>query len=231
MGYNRIADRRIDADNPRTRDRELPTGAVSLRTAWIFTLAASAGFLAAAFALGPLTGALAVPCLLIVFAYSLFKRFSWASHLVLGVALSLSPGGAWLAVTGSFAGTEIVLWLMLAVATWVAGFDVLYALHDEAFDRARGLHSIPARFGARGALWLSGLLHVGTVAALLAFHRAAALGGWHLVGVTVVVAILAYEHAIVRPGDLRRLDRAFFDLNGWVGIVYLATVVLERALA
>jgi 4-hydroxybenzoate polyprenyltransferase len=227
MGWNRIIDRRFDAQNPRTADREIPTGVISVRAAACFTIVAAAVFVAAAFALGPVPAALAGPCLVVVLGYSLFKRFSWTSHLFLGLALALAPGGAFVAVTGSFSGWWLAIPLMLAVATWVAGFDVLYALADADFDRAHGLHSIPARFGIRGALVVSALLHVATVAALVALHVVADLGPVHLCGVLLVAAILGYEHSIVRPGDLRRLDRAFFDLNGYVSLGYLAAVVVD----
>lgn len=231
MGFNRIVDRNFDAQNPRTADRELPRGAIGLRAAWTLTALAALVFLAASALLGPLTAALAPGCLLLVLGYSLFKRFSWSSHLVLGAALALAPGGAWIAVTGSFAGAEVPLALMLAVATWVAGFDVLYALQDEAFDRANGLHSIPARFGTRGALFISGALHLVTVGALLVVHRQAGLGWAHGVGIAAITLILAVEHAIVRPGDLSRIGRAFFDLNGYVAIGYLAATLGDLALA
>jgi 4-hydroxybenzoate polyprenyltransferase len=227
MGWNRIIDRRFDAANPRTADREIPRGVLSVRAATVFTVACGVVFLGAAFALGPVPGLLAGPCLLVVLGYSSFKRFSWASHLVLGVALALAPGGAFVAITGSLEAWWIPLPLMVAVATWVAGFDVLYSLADAEFDRDHGLHSIPARFGVRGALWISGALHVATVAALLVSHAVAGLGIAHLAGVGVVAAILVYEHWIVRPGDLGRLDKAFFDLNGYVSIAYLAAVLVD----
>lgn len=227
MGWNRIADRRFDALNPRTADRELPAGVISLRAAVLFTVVSAAVFVASAVALGPVPAALAGPCLVVVLGYSLFKRFSWTSHLFLGLALSLAPGGAFVAITGGFGGWWLPLPLMLAVATWVAGFDVLYALADADFDRAHGLHSIPARFGIRGALVVSALLHVATVAALVVLHRVAGLGLAHTGGVALVAAILVYEHWIVRPDDLRRLDRAFFDLNGYVSLGYLAAILLD----
>lgn len=229
MAFNRILDRDIDADNPRTAARELPAGLLSLRTAWIFTLASVALFLTAAWALGPLPLTLAPLCLVIVLGYSAFKRFSWSSHLVLGVGLALAPGGAWIAVTGSLDDLTVPLWLMLGVACWVAGFDILYSLQDVAFDRERGLHSIPVRFGVRGSLILSAALHVGTVAALVAVHLAAGCGPWHALGVGLIAALLAYEHALVRPGDLSKLDRAFFDLNGYVSLAYLACAGLDLA--
>ncbi len=227
MGFNRIVDRKIDADNPRTADRELPQGVVSVRSAVLMTALSATVFVGAAVALGPVPAILAGPCLVVVCGYSLFKRFSWTSHLALGVALALAPGGAFVAVTGGFDGWWIPIPLMVAVATWVAGFDVLYSLADIDFDRDRGLHSIPARFGIRGALWISGLLHVGTVAALLVLHPLAGLSFIHLGGVALVAAILVYEHWIVRPDDLSRLGKAFFDLNGYVSIAYLAAVLVD----
>ncbi|MCA9710592.1 MAG: putative 4-hydroxybenzoate polyprenyltransferase [Myxococcales bacterium] len=225
MGFNRIVDRRFDAQNPRTADHELPRGVISVRAAAWFTALSAVVFVAAAAALGPVPAILAGPCLLVVLGYSYFKRFSWSSHLLLGLALALAPGGAFVAVTGSFDGWWIPVPLMLAVATWVAGFDVLYSLADADFDRAHGLHSIPARFGIRGALVISALLHVGTVAALLALHWLAGLGAVHLAGVGLVAALLVYEHWIVRPNDLTRLGKAFFDLNGYVSLGYLLAVV------
>lgn len=231
MGFNRIVDRRFDAANPRTADRELPRGLISVRAAWTLTIASALAFVGAAAALGPLPALLAPACLVVLLGYSLFKRFSWSSHLVLGVALALAPGGAWIAVTGGFGGAAVPLALMVAVATWVAGFDVLYALADEAFDRANGLHSIPARFGTLGALVISAGLHVATVAALVAVHAMAELGWIHAAGIAIIAAILVAEHAIVRPGDLSKLGRAFFDLNGWVSVGYLAATLLDLTLA
>lgn len=231
MGFNRIVDRRFDAANPRTADRELPRGVISLRAAWTLTVISAAVFWGAAALLGPLPALLAPACLVVLLGYSLFKRFSWSSHLVLGLALALAPGGAWIAVTGSFVDAAVPLALMLAVATWVAGFDVLYALQDEGFDRANGLHSIPARFGTTGAIVISAGLHVATLAALLATHVLGGLGWIHAAGIAVIAVILAIEHAIVRPGDLSKLGRAFFDLNGWVSLGYLAATLLDMTLA
>lgn len=227
MGFNRIADRDIDAENPRTADREIPTGKISLATAWTMTLLAAAAFVGAAAMLGPWPLRLAGPCLLLVFGYSLFKRFSASAHLALGLALSLGPGGAWIAVTGSFNDLATPLALMLAVGTWVAGFDVLYSLQDEAFDRERGLHSIPAQIGTKGAVIVSGLLHLVTVAALAAVHILAQLGPIHLAGAAVVGGLLIYEHWLVGPGRLEKLDRAFFSINGWISLAYLACVIVD----
>ncbi len=231
MGFNRIVDRGVDAANPRTADRELPRGMISLRAAWALTIVSALVFLGASALLGPLPAMLAPGCLVVVLGYSLFKRFSWSSHLVLGLALALAPGGAWIAVTGSFDGAWVPLALMAAVATWVAGFDVLYALQDEAFDRAHGLHSIPARFGTVGAIAISAALHVATMAALVTVHLLADLGWIHGAGLAVIATILVVEHAIVRPGDLSKLGRAFFDLNGWVSVGYLAATLLDMTLA
>jgi len=223
MGFNRIADRHIDARNPRTAGRELPTGKVSLSSAALLTAASALVFVGAAAWLGPLCLALSPVALALVLGYSYTKRFTWLCHLFLGLAIAAGPGGAWIAVRGDVAAPA--LWLMLAVATWIGGFDILYALADRDFDRSAGLHSIPARFGVRGALWASALLHVITVAAMVMLARAGGLGIIYLVGVALIAAILVWEHAIVRPGDLSRLDMAFFNLNGYVSVAFfLATL-------
>lgn len=225
MGFNRIVDRRIDAKNPRTAQREIPAGTISLAAAWTMTLLSTAAFVGAAAALGRLTLLLSPLCLVVIFGYSLFKRFSWLAHLVLGLALSLAPGGAWVAVTGDLTGWEVPTLLMGAVATWVAGFDVLYSLQDRDFDRSQGLHSIPVRFGVVGSLVISGLAHLATVGLLVAVHLVAGLGPFHAAGVALIAVILAYEHWIVRPSDLSRIDKAFFDLNGYVSLAYAAAVI------
>jgi 4-hydroxybenzoate polyprenyltransferase len=224
MGFNRIADRHIDARNPRTAGRELPAGKVSLASAALLTLASALMFVGAAAWLGPLCLALSPVALALVLGYSYTKRFTWLCHLFLGLAIAAGPGGAWIAVRGAVAAPA--LWLMLAVATWIGGFDILYALADRDFDRSAGLHSIPARFGVRGALVASGFLHAITVAAMLMLARAGGLGAVYLVGVAVIAGILVWEHAIVRPGDLSRLNMAFFNLNGYVSVAFfIATLV------
>jgi 4-hydroxybenzoate polyprenyltransferase len=225
MGFNRIADRHIDAKNPRTARRELPAGAVTLRAAWTLTLASAAVFVAAAALLGPLCLALSPVALALLFGYSFTKRFTFLCHLFLGLAIAAGPAGAWIAVRGTF--TLVPGLLMIAVACWIAGFDILYALADRDFDRSAGLHSIPARFGVAGALAISGALHAVTLAALFALPRVAGLGLPFLVGVVVVAALLAYEHAIVRPSDLSRLDAAFFTLNGYVSVVFFAATLVD----
>jgi 4-hydroxybenzoate polyprenyltransferase len=227
MGFNRIVDRSIDAKNPRTATRELPAGTVSVRAAWALTILAALVFVGASAALGPVALTLTPVCLLVICGYSLFKRFSWAAHLILGIALALGPAGAWVAVTGGLAGFELPAVMMVAVATWVAGFDVIYSLQDHEFDREAGLHSIPVAFGVRGALWFSAILHVLTAAALVGVHLLGGLGLAHLIGMILVIAILLYEHWIVRPNDLSRINKAFFDLNGWISIAYFAAMLID----
>ncbi len=225
MGFNRIVDRHIDARNPRTTGREIPRGVVSLRAAWTMTGTATAVFVTAAAYLGPLCLALTPVALLLLFGYSVTKRFTALCHLILGLAIASGPAGAWIAVRGDFGLVPALL--MTAVATWIGGFDILYALADRDFDRAAGLHSIPARLGVTGALLVSGLLHIVTVAALLALASFAGLGTIYLGGVAIVTALLVWEHAILRPSDLSRLNMAFFNLNGYVSVVFLAATVID----
>lgn len=230
MAYNRVVDRDVDAVNPRTRNREIPAGAVTPRAALGLVAASSTLFVASAATLGTAPALLAVPVLLVLLGYSHAKRFTWAAHLWLGVALALAPGGAWLAM-GARPEPGILV-LMAAVLTWVGGFDVLYSLQDEAFDKEQGLRSIPARFGARGALAIARALHVGTVVALAAAARLLDGGVSFGLAVAVVAALLVYEHRLVRPideqrVDLSRIDAAFFDVNGYVSLGFLALVALD----
>jgi 4-hydroxybenzoate polyprenyltransferase len=229
MGFNRIVDRHIDARNPRTARREIPAGVVSLRSAWTLTLASAAVFVGAAGYLGPLCLELSPVALLFLFGYSFTKRFTFLCHLFLGLAIASGPAGAWIAVRGDFG--PIPALLMIAVITWIGGFDILYAIADAEFDRTAGLHSIPARFGIVRALQISGILHGLTSGTLIALAFAAHLGAPYLVGLAVVVGLLVWEHAIVTPDDLSRLDMAFFSLNGYVSVVFflgtLADVLLR----
>jgi len=225
MGFNRIVDRQYDAQNPRTAGRELPSGQVSLRAAWSLTIASAVVFVAAAAYLGPLCLKLTPVALLLLWGYSVTKRFTALCHLVLGLAIASGPAGAWIAVRGDF--TWVPGLLMIAVGTWIGGFDILYALADRDFDRASGLHSIPARLGVTGALVVSGLLHVITLAALVGLAVAGGLGVFYLAAVGVAAALLSWEHAIVRPNDLSRLNVAFFTLNGYVSVVLLVGVVAD----
>jgi 4-hydroxybenzoate polyprenyltransferase len=225
MAYNRYLDRDIDEKNPRTREREVPRGVVSPRSALALTFASSLVFLLAAASLGQWPSILAAPVLVILLGYSWTKRFTWASHLVLGLALALAPGGAWIAMGAR--PEPAILALMLAVISWVGGFDVLYSLQDEGFDREHGLHSIPARFGTAFAVIASAALHVVTVVALALTGLWLARGASFFAGVTLVAALLAYEHALVGRGNLAKIDRAFFDINGYVSCAFFALTLVD----
>jgi 4-hydroxybenzoate polyprenyltransferase len=225
MAYNRYLDRDIDAENPRTQDREVPRGVVSPGAALGLTIGSSVAFVASAIALGPWPGLLSVPVLVVLLGYSFTKRFTWASHLVLGLALALAPGGAWIAM-----GCEpepAIIALMVAVMTWVGGFDVLYSLQDEDFDRARGLRSIPARFGTLGAVIISGALHVVTVIAIVLCGIWLLRGAPFYAGTALVALLLVYEHALVGRGNLDKIDRAFFDINGYLSCAFFALTALD----
>jgi 4-hydroxybenzoate polyprenyltransferase len=225
MAYNRYLDRDIDGENPRTKDREVPRGIVSPRAALALTIGSSVAFVGLAGMLGPWPLLLAVPVLVVLLGYSWTKRFTWASHLVLGLALALAPGGAWIAMGAR--PEPAILALMLAVITWVGGFDVLYSLQDESFDRERGLHSIPARFGTGRAVVVSGALHVVTVIALALSGAWLSRGTAFFAGVSLVALLLAYEHALVGRGNLDKIDRAFFDINGYVSGGFFALTALD----
>jgi 4-hydroxybenzoate polyprenyltransferase len=223
MGFNRLVDARFDAANPRTSGRELPRGAMTRREARAFVVAASAAFVLSAYMLGPVCFALSPVALAIVFWYSLAKRYTAWTQLFLGLAMAVAPVGGWLAAGG---GPGWEPWLLgLAIGTWVGGFDVLYACQDLAFDRAHGLRSIPARFGVRASLALSRGLHVVTVAALASLALVTPIGPLYLAGVSLVAVLLVYEQALVRADDLSQVKRAF-DLNGWVGLLYLVTTAV-----
>jgi 4-hydroxybenzoate polyprenyltransferase len=229
MGFNRLADHAIDAKNPRTAGRELPRGVLSRAEVWAFVAASAAALVLAAAMLNPLCLALSPVALAIVFAYSYTKRFTSLSHLVLGLSLAIAPVGAWLAVRGAFAWPPVLLGL--AVLFWVAGFDTIYACQDVDFDRKEGLRSLPARLGVRNALRLARIFHVLAVALLVAVYRAAPLHPLYLAGVAGVAGLLVYEHSLVRHDDLSRVDVAFFTLNGWISVGYLAVTLAARALA
>jgi len=228
MAFNRWADRDVDAKNPRTKTRHVPSGAVRPGEALALSLGSGVGFLAIAATLGTWPARLAPLVWLVLLGYSYAKRFTWGAHAWLGVALSLAPGGAWIAM-GARPGVGILL-LMLAVVTWLLGFDVLYSLQDEAFDKDVGLHSIPARFGTRGALAISATAHVVTVLGLaacgLALHRGAA----YAVAVGTAATLLVYEHSLVRRKGLSAIDRAFFDVNAWVSVAFFALVLADEVL-
>jgi 4-hydroxybenzoate polyprenyltransferase len=219
MGFNRLVDQAIDARNPRTASRELPRGIVSRGEAWLFVALSVAVFVLAAAMLNPLCLALTPVALAIVLGYSYTKRFTAASHLVLGLALAVAPVGAWLAIRGRFDLVPVVLGL--AVLLWVAGFDTLYACQDVEFDRLEGLRSLPAAVGVPRALRLARLMHAGTVLLLLSLYGLAPLHPVYLAGVAAVAVILAWEHSLVGPHDLSRVMQAF-NLNGWVSLGYFA---------
>jgi 4-hydroxybenzoate polyprenyltransferase len=224
MGFNRLADASMDALNPRTAKRELPRGAMSRREAVVFVAVASAAFVYAAWQLNPLCFALSPIALAIVFWYSLAKRYTTWTQLFLGLAMAVAPVGGWLAVGGR-SGWEPWL-LAAAIGTWVGGFDVLYACQDLDFDRTHGLRSIPVRFGVPASLAISRVMHVIAVACLVALALVAPLGRVYLAGVAVVAAMLVYEQSLVRADDLSRVKLAF-DLNGYVGILYLLVLVVS----
>jgi 4-hydroxybenzoate polyprenyltransferase len=229
MAFNRLVDREIDARNPRTRDRELPRGAVGLGAVRLLVALSCGVFLVGAGLLGTLPLLLSPIALGLALGYSYAKRFTALCHVILGLAVAFAPGGAWIAL-----GAPLTLappWLLVAgVACWVAGFDVLYSLQDRGFDHGERLHSIPVTLDVRGALWVSALLHVATAACLCAVGLLLGRGIAYQVGVGLVAALLAYEHAIVRPSDLSRIDKAFFDLNGYVSLAFFACVVLDQLL-
>ena len=230
MGFNRIADRQFDARNPRTLNRELPQGRLSLTQAWFSVIVAAALFVAAAAWLNPVCLLLSPIALAWILLYSVSKRFTWWPHLWLGVSLAIAPVGGYLAVTGRWSEPVwLLLAITLAVATWVAGFDIFYALPDVRFDSAEGLRSAVVRLGESRAIVLAKLLHAVTIPALVLFGYGAGFGFWYYVGLIVATGILAYEHQLVRPGDLSRLDAAFFTMNGVMSVAVFGFAVLDWA--
>ena len=230
MAVNRIVDRGIDARNPRTANRELVTGAVSVRTAWIGSAVALAVFLVAAAALNPLCLTLAPLALVLLAGYPYAKRFTNWPHAVLGLAQMVGPLGAWLGVTATFEGSGPAWVLGLAVGLWIGGFDLIYACQDAEVDRRIGVRSVPARYGVAFALNLSIVAHVVTFALFIWFGALVGLGWPWWVGLVLTAAAFAYEHAIVKPNDLSRVNRAFFTANGFVGIVLLVFAVVDLVL-
>ena len=231
LGFNRIADRELDARNPRTRARELPSGRLTLRQAWVAVALAAAVFLTTAWALNPLCRALAPLALVFISAYSYAKRFTHWSHLWLGLADGIATPAGYLAVTGRWSEPW---WLLpvgaLAVTFWVGGFDVFYALQDEAFDRSERLASLVVRLGQARAILAAKLLHGLALVALVLFGVGAGLGVAYYVGVGVGAALIAWEHQLVKPGDLSRLNAAFFTANGIVSIVVFLGALVDRVL-
>jgi 4-hydroxybenzoate polyprenyltransferase len=233
MGYNRLVDREIEARNPRTQRREIPSGVLRVAEATAAVTVASALFIYAAWRLNPLCAALSPVALAWVLFYSYTKRFTPWCHLVLGVGMSIAPVGGYLAVTGHWStpGWMLVA-LALVVATWGAGFDVLYALQDAAFDRSQGLYSLPVALGERRALLVARMMHVCTVVCLAlvgwSVFAGTGAGSLYALGVLLAAALLVYEHSLVRPDDFSRLDAAFFTMNGVISITFFVCVLLER---
>lgn len=231
MGFNRIVDREIDALNPRTRSREIPSGTMSVREAGVAVVIASVVFFVAAWQLNTLCLVLSPLALAWVLFYSYTKRFTRWSHLVLGVGLSIAPVGGYLAITGHWSDPWwMLIALATAVATWVGGFDILYALQDVSFDRENGLYSVPSTFGEANALGIARVLHFTTVVALSVAGLGAGAGVVYFAGVAVAGILLLYEHSLVRANDFSRLDAAFFTMNGVISIVFLGFVFTERLL-
>ncbi len=229
MAFNRIADRELDARNPRTAMREIPRGVLSVREAWASVIVASALFAYAASRLNPLCFALSPVALFWVFFYSHTKRFTRWAHLVLGAGTAIAPVGGYLAVTGAWSRPWwMLVALAVAVMTWVGGFDVFYSLADVEFDRANALHSLPSRLGEARAIRIAHVLHTVTVLGLGAVGFATHGGVLYWVGVALAATILAYEHSLVRADDLSKLDAAFFSMNGMLSLAFFFFVLLER---
>ena len=232
MGFNRVLDRQYDARNPRTQNREIPRGLISVRAAGAAIGLAIAVFAGAASMLNPLCLQLAPIAAIWILGYSYAKRFTHWPHLWLGLSLAIAPVGGWLAVTGKWSEPWWVLVaITIAVLTWVAGFDVFYALPDEGFDRDEGLRSAVVRLGQSRAILFGKLLHGVTIPALAVFGWGAGFGIWYYVGVAAAATILAYEHQLVKPGDLSRLNAAFFTMNGVMSLTVFAFAVLDRVVA
>lgn len=224
MGLNRIIDRKIDALNPRTAKREIPSGEVKVTEAWIFVLLSLILLLISAYKLNPLCFKLAPVAIFFLFLYSYTKRFTWLSHIFLGITISAAPLGAWVAIKGSL-NLEIIP-LSMAVIFWLAGFDILYALQDVEFDKSHGLYSIPQRFGIKKALIFSRLFHFITWSLLILTGIIFELNIIYWIGLFIISILLIYEHRLVKPNDLSRLNIAFFNMNGYISLtVFFFTLI------
>lgn len=225
MAFNRIADAKVDAANPRTAGRAIPKGIVSAGAAWAFTVVSAGLLVFAAYMLNPLALALSPVALAVILLYSYSKRFTSLSHLWLGLALGIAPVGAWIAVTGKIGFPSLIL--SAAVILWTAGFDIIYSLQDLDFDRRMGLYSLPAKIGPARALLVSRLLHVVMLGLLVWFGMASARGKVYYIGVIHVAVLLAYEQRLVKPNDLSRVNAAFFTVNGLLSVALLTFVALD----
>lgn len=222
MTFNRIIDRKFDAENPRTAKRELPSGKLSVSFAWAFFIASVTLFLLASYSLNWLTFVLSPVALLSILGYSYAKRFTSLAHLILGWSLAISPTAAWIAVRGAI-DSEVPLLLSLLVMMWTAGFDVLYACQDYEFDKKAGLRSIPARFGIKNSLWIARIFHLQAFIVLLLLYLVTELGLLALIGVLAVGALMIYQHTLVKPNDLSRMNAAFFTTNAFVSVILFIT--------
>lgn len=225
MGFNRWADHKFDAANPRTKERALPLGLVTPKQVLVFTAVSSTLLMFAAFMLNPLSFYLSPVALAIVFFYSYTKRFTFLSHAFLGLALSLAPIGAWIAITGELDAPALVLGA--AVLFWLVGFDILYSLQDVDFDKEAGLHSIPRRFGVRYSLWISRVSHAVTITALFSLPFLLPLGFFYFVGIFAALGLILYEHSLVKAGDLSMLNVAFFNMNGYISVTVFVFTLLD----
>jgi 4-hydroxybenzoate polyprenyltransferase len=230
MAFNRLVDAEIDARNPRTKSRHIPAGLLSRGFCWGFTVVSSLAFMFAAWELNPLCFHLAPLALAVVFTYSFTKRFTHFSHVVLGFALGIAPAAAWIAVRGSL--DVRILWLTAAVTAWTAGFDIIYSCQDFDFDSESELFSVPKVFGIPKALWIAKILHVGMILSLLMLVYQMHLGVLSIAGIAAVTGLLIYEHGLVKPTDLSRVNAAFFTMNGWVSVLFFvfwaADIFLRR---
>jgi 4-hydroxybenzoate polyprenyltransferase len=226
MAFNRLADHHIDADNPRTASRALPAGRLARADVWWLTAVSASVFVIAAAMLNRVCLVLAPPTLAVLLGYSYAKRFTFGAHLWLGLALAIAPVGAWIAVTGSIALAPAIL--AVGVLFWVAGFDTIYSMQDEAFDRSRGLCSLPARFGGRVALRIARGFHVLATVAFAGFAWLAGGGSIRMAAVAIAAVLMAWQHRLVRHDDLSRVDAAFFTANGVLSVVVLALFVIAK---
>jgi 4-hydroxybenzoate polyprenyltransferase len=233
MAFNRYIDRRLDIGNPRTASRPIQTGAIDARSVLVSAIVASAVMALAAWLLDPLAFILAPGALLFLVGYSYTKRYTWMCHYVLGFTDGLAPMGAWVAVTGSlFTSADLPAWLLLvAVTMWIGGFDVIYACQDVKFDREHGLYSIPARFGIRRGLLVAKASHLATILVLIVLGLFSGLAWPYWIGLVVMVVLLVYEHSLVSPDDLSRLNVAFFNINGYISITLFVATFLAVLVA
>ena len=229
MGLNRIVDRTLDRENPRTARRELPAGSLTVMETSVFVAIAMLIFEFSAYMLNPLCFKLSFIALFFIVLYSFTKRFTWASHFVLGITISGAPVGAWIAVTGAF--EPLILLLGFSVVFWLAGFDILYAFQDVEFDRTYGLYSIPLRFGIAKSLWISRVCHACTWVLLVGTGIFFGISFPYYIGIVITALLLVYEHSMVRPDDLSKLNKAFFDMNGYISVTVFLFTALSYAVS